>query len=106
MIIDYRAYTFRVGTVPTFLKMFEQEGMAIQQRVLGHFVGMFRTEVGNVNEVIHMWAYDNVSERERRRAELAKTPEFDAYVRKARELITSQDVRLLVPAPFSPINKV
>ena len=106
MIIDYRAYTFRPGTVPTFLKMFEEEGMEVQKRILGHFVGMFRTEVGNVNEVIHMWAYENSQEREKRRAELFQDPGFDAYVRKVRELIVNQDVRILVPPAFSPINKV
>lgn len=106
MIIDYRAYTFKTGTVPTFLKMFEAEGMEVQKKILGHFVGMFRTEIGNVNEVIHMWAYENTMEREKRRAALAQDPGFDAYVRKARELITHQDIRILVPPAFSPINRV
>ena len=105
MIIDYRAYTFRVGTIPAFFDLFEKEGMAPQQRVLGNFMGMYRHETGPVNQVIHMWGYDNVAERERRRAELAADPGFLAYVTKARDMITDQDVRILVPAPFSPDNK-
>jgi hypothetical protein len=102
MIIDYRAYTFRPGGVPTFLTMFEAEGMEVQKRILGNFIGMYRHETGPVNQVIHMWGYDNVAERERRRAELAADRGFQAYVKKARELIVEQDVRILVPAPFSP----
>jgi hypothetical protein len=82
--------------------MFEKEGLAVQQRILGNFLGMYRTEVGNTNEIIHMWGYENGLERERRRTQLAKDPEFDVYVKKARELITNQDVRILVPAPFNP----
>ena len=68
-------------------------------------MGMYRHETGPVNQVIHMWGYDNVAERERRRAELVADPEFLAYVTKARDMITDQDVRILVPAPFSPDNK-
>ena len=102
MIIDYRAYTFRPGSIPTFYEMFEKEGLEPQQRILGNFIGMYRHETGPVNQVIHMWGYDNVAERERRRAELAADRGFQAYVKKARELIVEQDVRILVPAPFSP----
>ena len=102
MIIDYRAYTFRPGTVPAFLDLFENEGMAVQQRILGNFIGMFRHETGPLNQVIHMWGYDNVAERERRRAECAADPGFQAYVKKARDMILEQDVRIIVPAAFSP----
>ncbi|MSO64632.1 MAG: NIPSNAP family protein [Alphaproteobacteria bacterium] len=102
MVIDYRCYTFRPGTVPTFLQLAESEGVPIQKQILGNFIGMFRTEIGNVNQVIHMWGYDNVLERERRRALVAANPTFQTYVKKAREMIVEQDVRLLVPAPFSP----
>lgn len=102
MVIDFRAYTFVPGTVPDFFEMFEKEGMAVQQRILGNFIGMYRTEIGNTNEVIHMWGYEDAAQRQRLRAILAKDQEFDAYVKKARKLITNQDVRLLIPAPFNP----
>lgn len=102
MIIDYRAYTFRPGSIPTFYEMFEKEGLEPQQRILGNFLGMYRTDVGNVNEVIHMWGYENSGEKERRREELYKDPGFADYVVRARELITGQDVRTLIPAPFNP----
>ncbi|MCZ6728884.1 MAG: NIPSNAP family protein [SAR324 cluster bacterium] len=101
MIVDYRAYTFKPGTVPIFLEMFQKEGLEVQKRILGNFLGIYRTEVGNVNEVIHMWGYENMAERERRRSLLFQDPEFMSYVKKARELITAQDVRILVQAPMT-----
>ena len=102
MVIDYRAYTFTPGTVQAFLEMFENEGLEPQQRICGNFLGIYRTEIGNVNEVIMMFGYENAGERERRRALLYQDPAFQAYLKKARELITAQDVRLLVAAPFNP----
>ena len=87
MIIDYRAYTLKVGTVPLFLKLFAEEGRDVQKRILGNFIGMFRTEIGNTNQIIHMWGYANLEERQRRRAECAADPTFLAYVKKARDYI-------------------
>ncbi|MBM3502494.1 MAG: NIPSNAP family protein [Alphaproteobacteria bacterium] len=102
MVIDFRAYTFRPGGVPTFLELAEREGVPTQKRHLGNFIGMFRTEFGDINQVIHMWGYESVAERERRRALCAADPAFQAYGKKARELIVAQEVRLLVPTAFSP----
>lgn len=101
MIVDYRAYTFKPGTVPIFLEMFEKEGLEVQKRILGNFLGIYRTEVGNVNEVIHMWGYENMAERERRRALLFQDAGFLDYVKRVRELITAQEVRILIPSPIS-----
>jgi hypothetical protein len=103
MVVDFRAYTLRVGAVQTFLQLFEQEGLEPQRRILGNFMGLYRTEIGpNVNQIIMMFGYADAGERERRRAALYQDPAFAAYLQKARELITAQEVRLLVAAPCNP----
>ena len=103
MVIDFRAYTLKVGAVQTFLELFEQEGLEPQKRILGNFMGLYRTEIGpNINQIIMMFGYADAGERERRRAALYKDPAFAAYLKKARELITAQEVRLLVAAPCNP----
>lgn len=106
MIIDYRAYSFRPADIQTFLELFEKEGLPPQKRILGGFVGMMRHEAGPMEQLIHLWSYDNVSERERRRALCAADPEFQAYVKKARALIVSQDVRILNVMPYSPLARL
>ena len=102
MVIDFRAYTLKVGAVQTFLDMFEQEGLEPQQRILGNFMGLYRTEFGNINQVVMMFGFADAGDRERRRAALYKDPAFAAYLIKARDLITDQEVRLLKPAACNP----
>lgn len=104
MVVDYRAYTFKPGTVPIFLDLFERIGLPVQNRVLGReaFIGIYRTEIGNVNEVIHLWRYADAQERATKRALLYQDAEFMDYVTKVREMITHQHVRLLLPADFNP----
>jgi hypothetical protein len=106
MVIDYRGYTLIPGTVDQFLECFEKEGLQVQLDILGNFLGIFRTEVGHVNEIIHLWGYENALERQIRRDKLFQDPRFYVYVAKQRKLILSQDVRLLTPADFSPITAV
>ena len=101
MIVDYRAYTFKPGTVPTFLKMFEDEGLDIQLRICGRFLGIFRTEVGNLNEVIQIWGYESLAQREERRTALFQDEQFLDYAVRARDIIVSQEVRVLEMPDFA-----
>jgi hypothetical protein len=96
-----REYTLRAGTVPAYLKLYENEGLAIQREVLGHMVGYYTTEVGPaVNQVVHLWAYESFEDRSRRRARLAEDPGWRAYLEKMRPMLVAQCNRLLKPAPF------
>jgi len=102
MVVDCRTYTIRVGMVKTFIALFEAEGLEPQQRVLGNFMGLYRTEIGDVNQIMMMFGYADAGERERRRAALYDDPAFAAYLKKARDMIEKQDVRLLVAAACNP----
>ena len=102
MVVDFRAYTLKPGTAATFLELFEREGLEPQQRILGNFMGLYRTEFGDINQIIMMFGYTDAGDRERRRAALYDDPAFAAYLKKAREFIVAQEVRLLKPAPCNP----
>ena len=65
-------------------------------------VGYYFTEVGPLNQVIHLWAFETFEERIRRRAELNADAAWQAYLAKTRPLIVSQQNMILNPAPFSP----
>ena len=100
MIVEERMYTMHPGKVPEYLKLYKEEGMAIQKRILGNMFGYFFSEVGTQNQIIHMWWYENFDEREKRRAQMAADPGWQAYVVKNRPLISFQETRIMRPAPF------
>lgn len=70
MFYEIRTYRLRNGAIPTYLKVVEEEGIAIQRKHLGELVGYFFSEIGPINEIVHIWAYPSLDERERRRAAL------------------------------------
>jgi hypothetical protein len=102
MIVEQRSYTLKPGSVAEYLKLYEAEGLKIQKKHLGHLFGYFHTELGALNKVVQMWAYENMADRSKRRAALQADPAWNAYIVKNRPVIVAQQNEILIPAPFSP----
>jgi hypothetical protein len=66
MIVEMRTYTLAMGATGRYFKLYGEKGLAVQKRILGHLVGYYGVEVGGLNKVIHLWAYDNLDERAKR----------------------------------------
>jgi hypothetical protein len=104
MIIDERTYTLPAGKVPELLALYEKEGLAIQSSYLGKPFGYFFTEVGTINQIVHMWAYESMADREQRRAKMMADPAWQAYLKKAAPYFMNMENRILKSAPFWPVK--
>lgn len=102
MIVEERIYTCYCGKSLQYVKAYEEEGLAIQRPILGHLVGYFTTELGALNQVVHLWAYEDLADRAARRARLLSNPDWKTYAAKVQPLVLSQENKILLPAPFSP----
>ena len=102
MIVEQRTYTVKPGAVPEYMTLYEAEGFAIQQPILGNLVGWYYTDFGPLNQIVHMWGYDSYAERERRRAELGRNTDWQGFLPKIRPLLVRQENKILLPAPWSP----
>lgn len=98
--IEERIYVLQFSKVPEYFRLYEAEGLAIQTRHLPHMAGYYFTEVGTQNQVVHLWAYEDLDQRERCRAALMADPAWRAYVAKIAPLIVTQETRLMKCAPF------
>lgn len=98
--VDERIYTLKAGQVPVFLKLYEEEGMEVQVRILGRMVGYYFTDIGPLNQIVHMWGYDSLDDRYERRKLLQAAPEWQSYAANMRPLVTHVENKILVPAPF------
>ncbi|PPE70304.1 NIPSNAP family protein [Caldimonas thermodepolymerans] len=100
MFVEQRTYVLQPGKVREYLALYESMGLAPQKRILGRLVGYYSSEIGGLNQVVHMWAFKDLDERQERRARLQADPEFRAYVSRMLPLLVSQTSQILVPAPF------
>jgi hypothetical protein len=102
MIVEMRTYTLKPGTAAEYLRLYEAEGLATQTRILGRLLGYYSSETGDVNQVVHLWAYEDFADRKARRAALFQDPAWLAYIPKIVSLLVTQESKILNPARFSP----
>jgi len=106
VIVEERIYTLQPGKTGEYFKLYEEFGLPVRLPILGNLIGYFATEFGPLNQVIHMWGYNSLDERMKRRAELFKSEAWHAYLAKSRQNIVHQENKILIPAPFSPIGGI
>ncbi len=104
VIVEQRDYHVYTGKLPEVVRIYQDEGIPIQQEVLGGFVAAFQTEVGALSTYTSMWRYDSFDERMRRRAALQARDDWKAVLTKLSPLIHTQQNRILTPLPFSPLQ--
>lgn len=105
MIVEQRTYTLKPLRTRDFLALYERAALPLQKTYLGHLVGFFVSEVGPLNQVVHLWAFDSLAERERRRKAMEEDPLWPGYVEALRELdvILEQETKMLRSVSFSPV---
>jgi hypothetical protein len=97
MIYEFRTYTLHPRTLPEFIKRWTD---ALEPRLkLSKLAAFWYTEIGPLNQVIHVWPYQDVLERSRIRAEAVR---MKIWPPKTSEFITDMKSEILEPASFSP----
>ena len=100
MIYEARTYRTVRGKVPEFLKLFE-EGYQSRSKI-SPIVGMLYSEIGELNQVCHIWPYENLGKRESIRVESMKDPNWPPKVSHVLETMQSE---IFTPLPFTPMMK-
>ena len=104
MIVEQRDYHVYAGKLPEVLRLYEKEGIPIQQEILGVLVGAFTTEIGALSTYSTLWRYDSYAEREEKRGRLQADERWQAFLAKVQPLMHTQQNRILVPTSFSPLR--
>ena len=86
MIYEKRTYTINPLKMADWLALYKSDAYAVQTEHLGKLIGFFFTEIGVVNQVVHIWAYESLDDRLVRRARMAQDERWLTFSRKNREL--------------------
>jgi hypothetical protein len=97
MIYEVRTYTLRPGTVAEFEERFAKRlPLREKHSKLGAF---WHTEFGPLNQVIHVYPYDNLQQRAAVRTALAQDTARQ-QLPGGQDLIVAQESEIMTPAPF------
>ena len=105
MLYELRTYTVKPGTIGEMVKAAGTVARDIRGNDFGKLEGYWQTEIGPLNQVMHLWSYSDFAERARLRAELAKNPRWTGeYIPLIRPLMMRQEIRLLsaIRPPVAP----
>ena len=97
MIFEIRTYTLKPGTVPQAEQAFADK---IAERVkYSPLAGFWRSEVGTLNQIIHIWSYKDTNERAKIRAEVIEKKVWPPAIA---DFVVNMESKIMVGAPFSP----
>lgn len=97
MIYEFRTYTIKPRSLNEFIKRWEER---LPKRLeLSPLAAFWYTDIGPLNQVIHVWSYKDTNERARIRAEAVKA---GIWPPKTTEFITDMRSEIFEPLPFSP----
>jgi hypothetical protein len=103
MIVEQRDYHVFTGKLNELVRLYADEGIAIQQEILGGLVGVFTTDIGSLSTYTSLWRYESFGDREERRARLLADERWLGFLAQIQPLIHTQQNRILVPTAFSPL---
>src|SRR6266550_2220206 len=100
-IYELRWYRTQVGRAGEWLDLFKAV-MPTREKYMRR-VGLWQTELGQLNEVVHMWVYRDLNERMTSRAKLGQDPEWQKFIAASAPLLAHMQAIVLVPTPASPM---
>src|SRR5262245_48092222 len=105
MIYELRTYTLRAGTLADVVKAASTVSLDIRRNDYGKLEGYWLTEIGPLNQVMHLWSYSDLNERARLRPELGTNVlRNTADISWLRPNLLGQDSRLpnAIKPPVAP----
>jgi NIPSNAP len=104
-IYELRTYTLQVGKMAEAVKLYTELGYPALQRggQDKKLIGYFQADTGTVNQLVHLWKFDDDADRRAHWASVFANKDFvEGFAVKFRPLLVSQEVKLLTAAPWGP----
>jgi hypothetical protein len=102
MLYEIRTYTFKPLRGADWLALYKSEGLPLQQE----FLGELTTEIGDISQIVHIWAYKSFDDRIERRDRMAADSSWQEFGRKVKalDILVSMESRIMRPTEFSPLK--
>lgn len=101
-IYELRVYRLWPGRMAEWMGHF-RAGMPVREKYAAP-VGVWSTEIGPLNTVVHLWAYRDPNHRAETRRAAAADPVWKDTASKLGPLMQTMASTLLVPTSFSPLR--
>lgn len=101
-IYELRAYRTKPGTAKEWCNHI-MEAMPVREKY-SKPVGLWISEAGQPNEVVHIWAYPDLNARAAARAAATQDPGWQAFLKKGGPLLEEMSSTIMLPSAHSPMK--
>ena len=104
MVFDYRVYTFKPGGIPSYMAAAEEIALPHRKRHRVNLAGWYYSDIGDLNQVTHIWAYNDLKHLKEAKEAVTSDPEWTGtYVPRVRGLLVAQNTYLMNTSEFGPV---
>jgi len=101
-VFELRAYRTQLGRAAEWTALF---AAALPHREkYSPLVCLWQTDIGQLNEVVHLWAYRDLNHRAEARAGSSEDAGWREFTSQGRQLLVEQRSVLLLPTETSPLK--
>lgn len=103
-VYEKRTYTVTVGRMADVVRLYSEEGWpALDAGGFGEkLVGYFLSDTGPLHQLIHIWRFEDDVDRRDFWKRLFVDENFLKFAVQIRPLIKTQEVQLMLSAPWGP----
>jgi hypothetical protein len=102
MIVDVRTYTLMPRKMASYLQIFEAQGLPVQHRHGLQLLGYYVSQIGPLNQVVHLWRYENLADMEEKRSARDADPAWGEFLARTDGMVLMQESKVMRPTAFSP----
>ena len=101
-IYELRTYTVIVGKMAEVVALYKTRGWPALAKHPPKLVGYFTGDVGALNQLVHLWKFDDDADRRAFWAGMFADADFMGFAGQLRPLLLSQENKLMMAAPWGP----
>lgn len=103
MIYDFRMYTLKPGSTAEYMAAVKELALPIRKKYGVKLAGWYYSDIGELNQVVHIWGFRDHEHMAEAKAKMAKDPEWtQKYVPRVLPLIAAQKTYLMLSPDFAP----
>ena len=102
--VDERTYTVAYTEVPNYVEVTKALAKPVFDDAGWQLIGYFSSITGKINQVVHLWYWDDHAQREERQAKAVADPRWKIYQAANGHRLIDQHNRYLVPTSFSTVK--
>jgi NIPSNAP protein len=102
MIVDVRTYTLIPRKMAKYLALFEKHALPVMKRHGLELAGYYVSQIGPLNQVVHLWRYDSLVDMESKRTARDADPAWGEFLSLTEGMVLMQDDKVMRPTAFSP----